>query len=180
MRCPKCGSVLQGKVCIKCGYMENGNYVKYDYDNQKSDLELYEKNYNGALQNKNLMIPFLLGSLYVTYKGHFIIGFLLSFLEFGLFVLVFNFFEMFAADFQLLFALTLSIILWIFVRFIMAGVLNSFVLFLDKKDIEKIKKKYKNYRDVLASHEVHGMFLVLMNILIYILIYGIYLFLLYS
>lgn len=181
MKCPKCMSKMIDGVCIKCGYMKSGGKIKIDYDEKKSDLELYEKDYNKMIHNKGLLKPFLLGFLYVTYKGYFIIGFILTTIEWIISFNLFNFFGTFANSFKLAFSFVFWIFYFLIMRFILSGLLYPFILYLDKRRILKIKKESpENYRYILANHEVHGTFLVIMNILIYVLIYVIYLVLMYG
>lgn len=166
MKCPKCKSKMIDGVCIKCGYMKNGGMISVSYDEKKSDLEIYEKDYDDMIHNKKLWKPYLLGTFYIGYKGHVIIGVLLSFIEVVCFYYVYRFFEGFAFTFQLVFALMMSLTFWIFVRLILAGVLNTFILYLDKRSIEKIKKNNpKNYKIILASHKSNSPFLLFLNII---------------
>ena len=81
MNCPKCMSKMIDGVCIKCGYMKSGGKVQINYDEKKSDLELFEKDYDKMIHNRKLLKPYLLGTLYIGYKGHLIIGVLLSFIR---------------------------------------------------------------------------------------------------
>ena len=60
MNCPKCNSKMIDGVCIKCGYMENGLNIKVNYDEKKSDLELFEKDYDNMMHNKGLIKPFFI------------------------------------------------------------------------------------------------------------------------
>ncbi len=81
MKCPKCMSKMIDGVCIKCGYMENGSKVRVNYDEKKTDLEIYEKDYDDMIHNEKIWKPYLLGTFYIGYKGHVITGVLLSFIE---------------------------------------------------------------------------------------------------
>ena len=176
MKCPKCKSKMIDGVCIKCGYMKNGESVNITYDYQKSDLELYEKDYDKMIHNKGLLKPYLLGCLYIGYKGHLITGVLLSFIELIAFYYVYRFFEAFAFNYQMIFGFIMTLILWIFIRLILSGVLNSFILYLDKKSIEQIRKNNpKNYKAILVNHNSSRSFLLLMNIVICIFLFVIFL-----
>ena len=176
MKCPKCRSKIIDGVCIKCGYMKDGISVKINYDYQKSDLELYEKDYDKMIHNKGLLKPYLLGCLYIGYKGHLITGVLLSFIELIAFYYVYRFFEAFAFNYQMIFGFIMTLILWIFIRLILSGVLNSFILYLDKKSIEQIRKNNpKNYKVILVNHNSSRSFLLLMNIVICIFLFVIFL-----
>lgn len=172
MNCPKCMSKMIDGVCIKCGYMKSGGKVQINYDEKKSDLELFEKDYDKMIHNKGLLKPFLLGSLYLTYKGYFLIGFILNTIEWVISFNLFNFFGMFAYSYGFAFSLVFWIVYFLIMRFILSGFLYTFVLYLDKKRILKIKKESpENYRYILANHKVDGAFLVFLNILIYILLF---------
>ena len=86
MKCPKCKCQMIDGVCIKCGYMKTGVNIKINYDYSRSDLELFEKDYDNMIHNRKLLKPYLLGTLYIGYKGHLIIGVLLSFIELTVFL----------------------------------------------------------------------------------------------
>ena len=166
MKCPRCKCKMIDGVCIKCGYMKSGNKISVSYDDKKSDLEIYEKDYDDMIHNRKLWKPYLLGTFYIGYKGHVITGVLLSFIEVVCFYYVYRFFESFAMWYQFVFGLFMSLTLWIFVRLILAGVLNSFILYLDKRSIKKIiKVNSKNYKFILASHRSNSSFLLFLNII---------------
>lgn len=172
MFCPKCGTKMIDKVCIKCGFLENGKKVKISQDDFSSDLELYEKDFHNMINNKKLLKPFLFGALYITYKGYFALGFVLGFIEWLISLFVFSFFYSLAYQYKFAFAFAFWFVYFLITRMFIAGVLNTFVLFLNRKKIAKIKKNHpKNYRLILANHKVHGTFLTIFNILIYILIF---------
>lgn len=181
MKCPKCKGKMIDDVCIKCGYMKNGKMVQINYDSTKSDLELYERDYDSMIHNKGLLKQFLLGCLYITYKGYFLIGFILTSLEWLISLFVFSFFYSLAYQYQGVFAFVFWFLYFLISRLVISGLLNTLILYLDKKEIERIKKKCpKEYKIILANHDEHGLFLVLMNILIYILMYAVYLALVYG
>ncbi len=176
MKCPKCKSKMIDGVCIKCGYMKDGISVKVNYDYQKSDLELYEKDYDKMIHNKGLLKPYLLGCLYIGYKGHLITGVLLSFIELTVFYYIYRFFEAFAFNYQIAFGLIMTLILWIFIRLLLAGFLNSFILYLDKRSIERIKKNsFKNYKAIFVNHNSNRAFFLFVNIVICIFLFVIFL-----
>lgn len=175
MKCPKCKCEMIDGVCIKCGYMQSGKKVNVNYDMKKSDLEIYEKDYDNMIHNKKLLKPYLLGTLYIGYKGHLIIGILLSFIELTVFYYIYRFFESLAFNYQIIFGLMMTLMLWIFVRLLLAGILNSFILYLDKKSIEKIKKNNpKNYKVILTNHNSNRTFFLFLNIVICILLFVIF------
>ena len=175
MRCLKCsGKVIDG-VCIKCGYMQNGKNVSFNYDDKKTDLEIYEKDYDDMLHNRKLWKRYLLGTFYIGYKTHLLIGVILSFIELICFYFCFRFFSSFAFAFSNIFGLTFTFIIWIFMRLILTSVLNPFILYLDKRDIKRIKKSYsKNYKLILAYHKSSSPFLLFLNILFCIMFFVIF------
>lgn len=175
MKCPKCMSKMIDGVCIKCGYIKNGARVNINYDYQKSDLELYEKDYDKMVHNKGLLKPFLLGCSYIGYKGYVIIGGLLSFIELTIFYYIYRFFEAFAFNYKMVFGLMMTLVIWVVVRLALTGVLNPFILYLDKRNVEKIKKNNsKNYKVILASHNSNRSFLLFLNIVICIFLFVIF------
>ena len=175
MNCPKCMSKMIDGVCIKCGYMKSGGKLQINYDEKKSDLELFEKDYDKMIHNRKLLKPYLLGTLYIGYKGHLIIGVLLSFIELTVFYYIYRFFETFAFSYKMIFGLIMTLIIWIFIRLLLAGFLNSFILYLDNVAIEKIKKNNpKNYKFILANHDSDRSFFLFLNIVICIFLFVIF------
>lgn len=177
MKCLRCGSKVIDGVCIKCGYMKNGKNVSFDYDEKKTDLEIFEKDYSDMLHNKKLWKPYLLGTFYVGYKGHLFIGVILSFIELICFYFCFRFFSGFAFDFSNLFGLTFTFITWIFIRLILTSILNPFIFYLDKRNIKRIKRSYpKNYKIILAYHKSSSLFLLFLNIIFCVFLFIIFTF----
>ena len=69
----------------------------------------------------------------------------------------------------------MTLIIWIFIRLLLAGFLNSFILYLDNFAIEKIKKNNpKNYKFILANHDSDRSFFLFLNIVICIFLFVIF------
>ena len=57
MKCPNCNIELEKGICLKCGYMENGNTIEQFKDT-----------------NQNKCLNLIMGSYYFSYRGHLITG----------------------------------------------------------------------------------------------------------
>ena len=84
MNCPNCNGKIIDGCCINCGYLINGN--KIDKSNETEDKYFLQKMFNDDFdtiyRNKNIFLVFILGPLYFSYRGYFIIGTMLTFIDF--------------------------------------------------------------------------------------------------
>ena len=77
MVCPKCNIELEKGLCIKCGYMENGNTIEQFKDtDQHTEVRLYNEDFDQMNTNQNKLLNLLMGSYYFSYRGHLLIGFI--------------------------------------------------------------------------------------------------------
>ena len=54
MKCPNCNIELEKGICLKCGYMENGNTIEQFKDtNQHTNVRLYNEDYDEMNTNQN-------------------------------------------------------------------------------------------------------------------------------
>lgn len=153
MNCPKCNSKMIDNCCIKCGYMSNGNTVTMKSIDKNNDLKIYNENYDVMLHNSNSLIVFMFGMSYLAYGGYVFYAIVGGILEFFLFfaytylisyIPLGNFFHF------------LSMLMYIIItRYLCASFLNSLCLYLDKRNIDKLKEKYKDYKGRLVKG-VHG------------------------
>ena len=75
MKCPNCNIELEKGICLKCGYMENGNTIEQFKDtNQHTEIRLYNEDYDEMNTNQNKCLNFIMGSYYFSYRGHLITG----------------------------------------------------------------------------------------------------------
>jgi hypothetical protein len=142
--------------------MTNGNQSKNNVDsNNVSDLEIYNDNFEIMCYNKNAWMSFVFGMTYLAYGGYLFIGMFGGICEFLLFLLFTNVISYFPLGNLFIYS---SIIFYIIItRYICAGFLNSFCLWLDKIKIEKLKKKYSiNYKMYLIKkHQGWGNIILL-------------------
>lgn len=75
MKCPNCNIELEKGICLKCGYMENGNTIEQFKDtNQHTNVRLYNEDYDEMNTNQNKCLNLIMGSYYFSYRGHLITG----------------------------------------------------------------------------------------------------------
>lgn len=171
MNCPKCNSKMIDNCCIKCGYMMNGNNVTMKSIDKNNGLKIYNDNYDIMLHNSNSLMVFIFGLPYLAYDGYIFYGLLGGILEFSLFMMysylisyipLGNFFQF------------SSMLMYIIItRYLCSSFLNSLCLYLDKRNIEKLKK-HKDYRLVKSVHGYKGIFLVYLIYFIIIFLLIIY------
>lgn len=75
MKCPNCNIELEKGICLKCGYMENGNTIEQFKDSdQHTNVRLYNEDYDEMNTNQNKCLNLIMGSYYFSYRGHLITG----------------------------------------------------------------------------------------------------------
>lgn len=75
MICPNCNIELEKGICLKCGYMENGNTIEQFKDSdQHTNVRLYNEDYDEMNTNQNKCLNLIMGSYYFSYRGHLITG----------------------------------------------------------------------------------------------------------
>lgn len=75
MKCPNCNIELEKGICLKCGYMENGNKIEQFKDtNQHTEVRLYNEDFDQMNTNQNKCLNLIMGSYYFSYRGHLITG----------------------------------------------------------------------------------------------------------
>ena len=75
MKCPNCNIELEKGICLKCGYMQNGNKIERFKDtNQHTEVRLYNEDFDEMNTNQNKFLNFIMGSYYFSYRGHLIAG----------------------------------------------------------------------------------------------------------
>ncbi len=153
MNCPNCNSELFKGNCIKCGYFDKKHQLdKTVSPTILSDLQKYLKNdYQTVVANLNNKTTFLLGFLYLAYRGYPFIASLL-----------------FTVDFYFIVSRTKNlIIIFILDRFIQAWILNYIYLYLVKRKIRKYKTK-ANGEELIAGAETRYPFLLFISIILVI------------
>jgi len=166
MRCEKCDGKIVGGCCTKCGALQNGNQIKEVEIDKNEDLKLYNKDFDIINQNKNLFLIFLLGPLYFSYRGYFLLGTVLGIVDYLLLYYMMN--------------NVLNIIIfilgsmWVFLLYMFINRLfyiifsNYLCLLIDKYKVKKIKEKYKkNYKSILKKHK-HNKYYLMLTIVVYL------------
>lgn len=83
MICPKCNVEMERGICIKCGYMENGNTIEQFKDtDQHTDIRLYNEDFDQMNTNQKKLMNFIMGSYYFSYRGHLIMGLISTIIAF--------------------------------------------------------------------------------------------------
>ena len=171
MNCSKCNGKIVDGCCIKCGHLDNGNNIQKKEVDKNEDLKLFNKDFDIIAQNKNLLLIFMLGPLYFSYRGYFIIGTILGIIDYLMLYYIMNLSEILIiifGSFQIL-MLYLSINRLIYIIFS-----NYLCIIIDKIKIKRIKKKYnKKYKEKLKSYK-HNKYYLLLTLLVYLIIVGIF------
>lgn len=140
MKCPKCGMEFSKKgYCMHCGYLENGNIIDTKKPLHASLLELYfGKAYDKYTRNKNWLISFIIGPVYIFSNGFYIAGLGLIILDFliSISVLLFNQALLITATIWFL-----NSMYWLFNRILWATINNMILIKLTAKKIKKYQDK---------------------------------------
>lgn len=169
MECKKCGGKIVNNVCIKCGYFINGEQIEEKNIDKFKELKLFNEDFYIINNNKKQYIPFLIGPIYISYRGHILTGTILGILDCLLFYLIVinNVFMLFSNTILIYIAILINRIFW-------ASFSNSICLILDKIKIKQIKSKYKdNYIYKLKTYKHHKIY-ALITLLIYVMLIVIY------
>ena len=179
MNCPNCNIEMNKGICLKCGYMENGNYIeRFKKDDRNTDIRIYNEDYDEMNMNSKKIINLILGPLYFSYRNHLITGIIVSGLS-----LAILYFEILLTQSLLSLGNIFTLIAFfnttfyiLINRILYMGFSNSICLKLDRNRINKLKGK-PNYMDLLVNHKNKSIAKIIINILIYIVIISIILFL---
>lgn len=170
MKCPKCKSELRNACCLRCGYMENGNQIKYNYNTQNKykEQKLYNKHFDEMYRNEKIYKVFILGPLYFSYRGYFFLGTVLMYLDYLLLLKVGNFLGRFSMYPILMFC-------YIILNRVTYSVFsNSICLIIDNIKIKIIKKYYKeNYLEKLQNYK-HNKIYLLLTLIFYLIVISIF------
>ena len=83
MVCPKCNINLDRGICLKCGYMENGEQIEQYKPNDKyTDIRIYNEDFETMNQNQKKYINLIMGPLYFSYRNHILAGTIISIISF--------------------------------------------------------------------------------------------------
>lgn len=168
MNCPKCGGKIFDSCCVKCGYLINGNKVSLkDKKDKNEDIKIFQKNFDLMLHNNNWFISFIIGPLYLSYKGYLILGSILTYLDLLIYYVILMIPSFLPQELLILpffnqLGMYTFVLYFIMSKLLYAATFNSLCLKLDNKKVEKIKNKYpKDYKNALAKHTNHILYPVL-------------------
>lgn len=153
MNCPKCGKLLmkdsQHTFCPHCGYLDDGKQIHGYEEHQASDLEIYlGKDFDKFWRNENWFTSFILGPLYLCYRGFVLLGLVLMPIEWLFWDVMFHSFYNFR-----FYLLGIAILIS---RLFFSAVNNMICIYFYKRQIQKIKKKYPNtYLEELRKRNGH-------------------------
>ena len=167
MKCDKCGGQIIDGCCIKCGYLENGNKIEIKESCKNEDLKLFNKDFSIISENKNLLLVFILGPLYFSYRGYFFIATILGILDYLLF-----YYSMNSIPYIILLISNSFIgVLYFFINRLIYIIFSNYIcILIDKLKIKRIKKKYKeNYKQKLKEYK-HNKYYLLITFVIYLIL----------
>jgi len=167
MNCPKCNSEFMDGCCIKCGYMLNGNQIEEKNADKFKEQKLFNKDFDKINRNKNLLLVWILGPLYFSYRGYFFIGTALGIIDYFIFYLFMNSITL---NFLIFGNILLVFLFFLLDRLIYVVLANYICLLIDRVKIKVIRKIYKdNYIDKLRRYKHHKIYF-LFTIIIYIVL----------
>lgn len=167
MKCIKCNGKIVDGCCVHCGYLENGNQIKQKNKDKNEDLKLFNKDFDIIIQNKNLLLVFILGPLYFSYRGYFFIGTILGILDYLIFYFSMNSFSILTIIFG---GFQVASIYFLVNRLIYIIFSNYICILIDKFKIKMKKKKYKDkYQEKLKEYK-HNKYYLLITLIIYVII----------
>lgn len=173
MICPKCKIEMNKGICLKCGYMENGNQIE-QYKNQKKydDIRIYNEDFDEMNTNEKKYLNFLLGPIYFSYRNHLLVGTIITIIS-----LIILKIEMTLTNSLLsvggladLFAF-INIVIYITInRILYMSFSNILCIKLDNLKIKNIKKQNKDYMNILVKHNSKSIISTVIQIAIIIAI----------
>ena len=177
MKCPSCGKdMLKSNshvFCPHCGYLDDGKQIHGYEEHQASDLEIYlGDEYEKIWWNENWYVSFLLGPLYLCYRGFIILGLVLAEIEF-------QFWDAFGNSFST-FSPILQPLAFLITRMFFSGVNNMICIYFYQTKINRIKKKHPNdYIDILRKKRKQISTPISIAIILLVFVIGIIFFLYY-
>ena len=167
MGCPKCNIELEKGICIKCGYMENGNQIERFKDtNQNTEIRIYNEDFEIMNTNQSKLLNFIMGSYYFSYRGHLLVGLISTAIS-----SIVLFFELKITNIlvkygsETLLLLFLNTISYLFInRILYMSFSNPICIGIDRCKIKKIKDIKK-----LINHKCRNILYLLTHILLSII-----------
>ena len=153
MNCPRCGKLLMKDChhtfCPHCGYLDDGEQIHGYEEHQASDLEIYlGKDFDKIWRNENWFTSFILGPLYLCYRGFILLGLILMPLEWLFWDVMFHSFSRFRY-----YLLGIAVLIS---RLLFSAVNNMICIYFYNRQIKKIKKKHPDtYLEELRKRNGH-------------------------
>lgn len=168
MKCPKCNIDLEKGVCLKCGYMENGNKIERFKKTEKyTDIRIYNEDFDKMNTNNNKFINFIMGPFYFSYRNHLITGLIITIIS--LTILAFEIrltSELLSIGSVFTLLSFFNTIGYVTInRVLYMAFSNVICIKLDNMKIEKLKQK-ENYIDKLTNHKSKNIIALIINIII--------------
>ncbi|MBR6690538.1 MAG: hypothetical protein IKL65_04335 [Bacilli bacterium] len=168
MKCSRCNGKIVDCCCVKCGYLENGNKIENKEIDKNEDLKLFNKDFDIINRNKNLLLIFILGPLYFSYRGYFFLGTILGLIDLFAFYYSMNLLSIaifiFGSTYVSLFYLLINRLIYIIFA-------NYICVLIDKLKVKRIKKKYKeDYKNKLKEYK-HNKYYLLITLIIYLILF---------
>ena len=172
MKCPKCNSDIVDGCCVRCGYLLNGNFVRNREVEKNEDLKLFNKDYESLLYNKKLLLIFILGPLYFSYRGFLITSLLSIIIDRYLYFL---FMDIVNHSIFMLSSFSMQLIYFVISRLIYVIFSNSICILIDKLKIKMYKMIYKeNCKEKISNHKHHKFYLIIAIVVYIILIFDLF------
>ena len=172
MQCPRCNVELENGICLRCGYVEEGENIERFKGNDKyTDIRLYNYDFEEMNTNQNKILNLLMGPLYFSFRNHLITGTIVSVLAFLVLKL-----ELKMTNYLLSIGTLCTLLAYINATFYIAlnrliymAFSNPLCIALDNLKIKGIKRRHEDYLPKLVKHHSKSMLTLLIQILIYIL-----------
>ena len=167
MKCPRCNVELEKGICLKCGYMENGNVIEQFKDSdQHTNVRLYNEDFDEMNTNQNKCLNLIMGSYYFSYRGHFIMGLISTIIAFTVLFFELKLTKALSQLGSITMIITLiNTLIYITInRIIFMSFSNPICIELDKCKSKKIKDTEK-----LINHKCRNMMYLLIHILLSII-----------
>ena len=177
MKCPNCNIEMNNGICLKCGYMSNGNYIEqYKKTDKYTAIRMYNEDYDIMNYNSSKLLTFFLGPFYFSYRNHLLIGFLISIIDLLMFLLYININDSlnYLGSIFSVFAYFNTVFYPIINRAFYIGFSNTICIFIDKCMVKKLMLK-SNYIDKLIKHKSKSFLKLFIHILLFIVVIIIFL-----
>ena len=170
MICPRCNIELDKGICLKCGYMDNGEQIEqFKKESKYDNIRIYNEEFDEMNTNQKRYLNLILGPLYFSYRNHLLIGTIISIISLVILKL-----ELKLTNYLLNIGSLCTLLaffnatFYIFInRVLYMSFSNVICIKLDNIKI-KIKKLNKNYIEKLVRHKSKSILSLILQIIIII------------